>query len=136
MEPPDAHDEATAVAFQHADAKSAAGLKHTRMVQPSLADIYVISRDLQQCSGHRVGNDLSKNDRFCALFGCGANIALLTWLKLIEHDFASPRKPSLSIYSEHSSLPWSTRAPRLHVLQQVTPMVPLTLKLFASTSGQ
>ena len=102
MDPPVAHDEATAVAFQHADAQSAAGTKCAHVIQPSLANIHVIGRDLQQCSGHRVGSDLSENDRFRTFFGCGANIALLALLNLIEDDVA-PRKPRLSIHSGHSS---------------------------------
>jgi hypothetical protein len=76
MDPPDARDEAAAAALQHADGQSA-GTKRVRTVQPTVADIYLISRDIQQRSGHKIGSNMS-------FFGCGANIALLVWLKLIQ----------------------------------------------------
>ena len=83
-DPPDAYDEAVAAAVQHADAQNS-GTKRARTVPPSLADIYVIGRDLQHRSSHKVGSDLSENDRFRAFFGCGANIALHLWL-LMNQD--------------------------------------------------
>ena len=58
-DPPDAYDEAVAAAVQHADAQNS-GTKRARTVPPSLADIYVIGRDLQHRSSHKVGSDLSK----------------------------------------------------------------------------
>ena len=125
-DPPDAYDEAVAAAVQHADAQNS-GTKRARTVLPSLADIYVIGRDLQHRSSHKVGSDLSENDRFHAFFGCGANMALHLWLLTNQHYF-TPMKPRFPIYSGHSSSCMSTQAWRLHVLQQVVQMVALTPK--------
>lgn len=85
MDPPDARDEATAASFQHAAGAPPAGTKRARTIEPSLTDIYVIGRDLQNRSNHRVGSELSEDGRFRAFFGCGAHIALLLWQLLIAH---------------------------------------------------
>lgn len=53
------------------------------------------------------------------------------WMSIIS----PPRKPRLHIYSGHTSSCMSTQMGRLHVLQQVVSMVPLTPKLFKSTFG-
>ena len=89
MDPPDTHDEAAAAASQHADGQSA-GTKRAHTVQTTVADIYVIGRDIHQYSGHKIGSDMSEDERFRAFFGCGANIALLVWLKLIQYDYLPP----------------------------------------------
>ena len=60
-DPPDAYDEAVTAAVQHADAQTS-GTKRARTVLPSLADIYVIGKDLQHRSSHKVCSDLSEND--------------------------------------------------------------------------
>lgn len=93
-DPPDAYDEAVAAAVQHADAQNS-GTKRARTVPPSLADIYVIGRDLQHRSSHKVGSDLSENDRFRAFFGCGANIALHVWLLMNQH-YLTPQEAQLA----------------------------------------
>ena len=87
MDHPDARDKAAAAAaaLQHANGQSA-GTMYVRTVQPTVADIYIIGRDIQQHSGNEIGSDMSENTRFRAIFGCGANIALLVWLKLIQYD--------------------------------------------------
>ena len=93
-DPPDAYDEAVAAAVQHADAQNS-GTKRARTVPPSLADIYVIGRDLQHRSSHIVGSDFSENDQFRAFFGCGANIALHLWLLMNKH-YLTPQEAQLA----------------------------------------
>ena len=84
MDPPDARGETAAASFQHAGAQPA-GTKQGRAFEPSLTDFYVIGKDLQNRTSHRVGSELSKDGRFHAFFGCGAHIALLLWQLLVSH---------------------------------------------------
>lgn len=60
MDPPDSHNDATATAAQHADVETDSSRnKQSHQVKPALANIYFIVKDLQNCSGHWVGSELS-----------------------------------------------------------------------------
>lgn len=133
MDHPDACDKADAAAFQHANAQNFR-TKQASKVQPSLADIDVIGRDLQHHSSHRVGSNLSKNDQFYAFFGNCANIALHLWQMMNEHYFIPQEAKILyllwALFFTHV---YPSR--KVHVQQQVVPIVQLTPNLFASTFG-
>jgi hypothetical protein len=87
MDPPDATDDAaTAAAAAAAASGATAGAKRSRTTEPSLADFYVIGRDIQNRSNHRVGSDLSEDQRFREYFGCSAENALIVWNLLIQYE--------------------------------------------------
>ncbi|KAL3795485.1 hypothetical protein ACHAWO_001837 [Cyclotella atomus] len=87
MDPPDATDDAaTAAAAASAAAGATAGAKRSRTTEPSSADFYVIGRDIQNRSNHRVSSDLSEDQRFREYFGCSAEIALIVWNLLIQYE--------------------------------------------------
>ena len=98
MDPPDQRDEALAAAYQHASSKSAVGSgnKRARDSKPTIEDFYLIGKDLQNRSGHKIGSELSEDGRFCSFFGCGAHIALFFGEYLLKCVFF-PMKAKLFI---------------------------------------
>ena len=86
MDPPDQHDEVLAAVYQHASSKSAVGSGNKRTCgrKPTIEDFYLIGKDLQNRSGHKIGSELSEDGRFHFFFGCGAHIALILWQMLIK----------------------------------------------------
>ena len=86
MDPPDQHDEVLAAAYQHASSKSAVGSgnKRARDSEPTIEDFYLIGKDLQNRSDHKIGSELSEDRRFHSFFGCWAHIALIFWQMLIK----------------------------------------------------
>lgn len=85
MDPPDIFDQAAIAASLHATANST-GNKRARSDEPTLADLYSIAKDIENRSKHKVGAELSKDERFRSFFGCGAEVALITWKRMVRHD--------------------------------------------------
>ena len=59
-------------------------MKQHHKAEPSAADFYAISRDLQNRSNKRIGVKLSKNAQIHSYFGCNAKVALICWEMLIS----------------------------------------------------
>lgn len=88
MDPPDAADDAASAAAATTASKAGPGKKSSskwaRSTEPSITDLYVIGRDIQNRSGHWVGAELTEDERYCQFFGCGAEVALIVWNLLIK----------------------------------------------------
>lgn len=90
-DPPDAFEAAAAAAAAASAAQSSSNSsqpssKRNRSSEPTAADFYMIGRDIQNRSDHRVGAELSEDQRFREFFGCSAEVALKTWRKLVKYD--------------------------------------------------
>jgi hypothetical protein len=94
MNPPDSHDshDAAAAASTAAAAASAASnsssqssSKRTHFEEPTAVDFYMIGRDIQNRSGHRVGAELSEDQHYREFIGCAAEVALITWNKMVHY---------------------------------------------------
>lgn len=87
LDPSDATDAAAAAAAA-SKARQPTGkssTKRSRTTEPAIEDFYILGRDIQNRSGHRVGAELSEEDRYKEFFGCRAEIALIVWSLLTKH---------------------------------------------------
>ena len=77
MDPPDCYNEAA----QSASYQPSPGPpnKRARETATCESDFLTIGREIQNRSKHRVGSDLTEDNRFRSFFGCGAETALILW---------------------------------------------------------
>ena len=62
------------------------GAKRNKGAMPEVDDFYRHGEKMQNCSGSTVRAFTTEDRRFCECFGCGANVALVLWELLQEHD--------------------------------------------------
>ena len=131
MDPPDQRDEALAAAYQHGSSKSAVGSGNKRAYcsKPTIEGFYLIGKDLQNRSGHKIGSELSEDRRFCFFFGCEAHIALILWQMLIKMCLLHNESQIVHLLWALFFMMVYPGEKMFHVLQQVDPRVPWTPQL-------
>ena len=93
MDQPDWRDQA-AYEAPHQTRKGKTSTKWARVAKPTIADFYILGRDLQNHSGHRIGSELYEDLRFCSYSGCGAEVALILW-KILNSFSLLPHKTQM-----------------------------------------
>ena len=87
MDPPDQHEEATqAAAAAWSDPGPGPSIKRARETPICEADFITIGREFQNRSKHKVGSDLSEDQKFRSFFGIAPSIALKAWNMMHSYD--------------------------------------------------
>ena len=66
------------------------------------SDFLAIGREIQNRSKHRVGSDLSEDNQFPSIFGCGVETALILW-NVMNASHVNPTIHTLNILYGASS---------------------------------
>jgi hypothetical protein len=61
-----------------------ASIKRSRKSLPTPADFYTISKEIPNRQGESTGSKSSEDRRFCAFFGCSAEVAVRLWAMLLQ----------------------------------------------------
>ena len=81
--PPVPHDMAGLWATHPRSHQGQTSTKQAHADKPSVQDVYIFGKDIQNCLPHEAFSPKATEDRcFCLFFGCGAAVALMAWQML------------------------------------------------------
>ena len=85
VDPPDCYNEAA----QSASYQPSPGPpnKQARETATCESNFLTVGREIQNRSKHRVGSDLTEDNRFRSFFGCGAETALILWNMMHAYSY-------------------------------------------------
>ena len=88
--PPVPHDMAGLWATHPRSHQGQTSTKQAHADKPSVQDVYIFGKDIQNCLPHEAFSPKATEDRcFCLFFGCGAAVALMAWQMLYAYGLGT-----------------------------------------------